>query len=35
MALGSPRWFGAITPLGGLSLLAGWLTLVLSALRKD
>ncbi len=27
MALGAPRWFGAITPLGGLSLLAafGWL----------
>lgn len=24
MALGAPRWFGAITPLGGLSLLAGW-----------
>jgi uncharacterized membrane protein YgdD (TMEM256/DUF423 family) len=24
MALGAPRWFGAITPLGGLSFLAGW-----------
>ena len=24
MALGGPRWLGAITPLGGLSLLAGW-----------
>jgi uncharacterized membrane protein YgdD (TMEM256/DUF423 family) len=24
MALGAPRWFGAITPLGGLALLAGW-----------
>lgn len=24
MALGAPRWFGAITPLGGLCLLAGW-----------
>ena len=24
MALGAPRWFGAITPLGGLSFLIGW-----------
>jgi len=24
MTLGAPRWFGAITPLGGLSFLAGW-----------
>ena len=24
LALGAPRWFGAITPLGGLSLLVGW-----------
>jgi uncharacterized membrane protein YgdD (TMEM256/DUF423 family) len=24
MALGAPRWLGAITPLGGLGLLAGW-----------
>jgi uncharacterized membrane protein YgdD (TMEM256/DUF423 family) len=24
MALGGPRWLGAVTPLGGLSLLAGW-----------
>jgi uncharacterized membrane protein YgdD (TMEM256/DUF423 family) len=24
MALGGPRWLGAITPLGGLSLLVGW-----------
>jgi len=25
MALGAPRWFGAITPVGGLMLIAGWL----------
>lgn len=25
MALGAPRWFGAITPLGGLALIGGWL----------
>lgn len=30
MALGAPRWFGAITPLGGLLLMAGWGGLLLS-----
>lgn len=25
MALGAPRWFGAITPIGGTLLIAGWL----------
>jgi uncharacterized membrane protein YgdD (TMEM256/DUF423 family) len=29
MSLGAPRWFGAITPLGGLCLIAGWLALAL------
>jgi uncharacterized membrane protein YgdD (TMEM256/DUF423 family) len=24
MALGAPRWLGAITPLGGLAMIAGW-----------
>ena len=24
LALGGPRWLGAITPLGGLAFLAGW-----------
>lgn len=33
MALGAPRWFGAITPLGGLSLLAGWALLIWSGLK--
>ena len=27
MALGAPRWFGAITPVGGALLIAGWLWL--------
>lgn len=27
MALGAPRWFGAITPLGGLAMIGGWLWL--------
>lgn len=25
MALGAPRWLGAITPLGGAAMIAGWL----------
>ena len=24
MALGAPRWMGAVTPLGGLCFMAGW-----------
>ncbi len=24
MALGAPRWFGAITPIGGVGFLVGW-----------
>ena len=27
MALGGPRWLGAVTPLGGLCFLAGWAVL--------
>lgn len=33
MALGGARWLGAITPLGGLSLLAGWALLAVGAWR--
>ena len=33
LALTGARWWGAITPLGGLALLAGWLCLVLSVRR--
>ncbi|MGQ0815061.1 MAG: DUF423 domain-containing protein [Gemmatimonadota bacterium] len=33
LAFGSPRWFGAITPLGGLSLIAGWVLLFYAAAR--
>ncbi len=29
MALGAPRWFGAITPLGGAAMISGWLWLAL------
>ena len=33
MALGLPRWLGAVTPLGGAALIAGWLWLAWGALR--
>lgn len=34
MALGAPLWFGAITPIGGLLLIAGWLVLAAGAWRR-
>jgi uncharacterized membrane protein YgdD (TMEM256/DUF423 family) len=27
LALGAPRWIGAVTPAGGLALIAGWVSL--------
>jgi uncharacterized membrane protein YgdD (TMEM256/DUF423 family) len=33
MALGAPRWFGAITPIGGLAFIFGWLLLAWSAYK--
>jgi uncharacterized membrane protein YgdD (TMEM256/DUF423 family) len=33
MALGAPRWFGAITPIGGLAFIVGWLLLAWSAFK--
>lgn len=33
LALSGIRWLGAITPLGGLAFLAGWLCLMLGAAR--
>jgi uncharacterized membrane protein YgdD (TMEM256/DUF423 family) len=30
LAVTNLRWFGAITPLGGLAMLAGWLALALA-----
>jgi uncharacterized membrane protein YgdD (TMEM256/DUF423 family) len=33
MALGAPRWLGAVTPLGGLAFIAGWLGFAWSARR--
>lgn len=34
MAFGAPRWLGAITPLGGLMLIGGWVWLAASGLRN-
>jgi uncharacterized membrane protein YgdD (TMEM256/DUF423 family) len=33
MALGLPRWLGAVTPIGGTLLIAGWLWLAWQAAR--
>lgn len=33
MTLGAPRWFGAITPIGGVLMIAGWLWLAVSTFR--
>ncbi|MCC5885738.1 MAG: DUF423 domain-containing protein [Gammaproteobacteria bacterium] len=34
LALGGPRWFGPITPLGGVAFIAGWLWLAVAAARS-
>lgn len=31
MTLGAPRWFGAITPIGGTAFIVGWLWLAYAA----
>jgi uncharacterized membrane protein YgdD (TMEM256/DUF423 family) len=35
LAVTNLKWFGAITPIGGLSFLAGWLWLIIAPERKD
>jgi uncharacterized membrane protein YgdD (TMEM256/DUF423 family) len=35
LALSGARWLGAITPLGGLAILAGWLCLAWAALKSS
>lgn len=35
MALGAPRWFGAITPIGGSLLIAGWVLLAWTARQES
>jgi uncharacterized membrane protein YgdD (TMEM256/DUF423 family) len=34
LAFGAPRILGAITPIGGMSLIIGWVLLALAALRN-
>ena len=34
LSLSGIRWLGAITPIGGLAFIAGWLLLALAALRS-
>jgi uncharacterized membrane protein YgdD (TMEM256/DUF423 family) len=34
LALTGTRWWGAVTPLGGVAFLAGWLCFALVALRR-
>jgi uncharacterized membrane protein YgdD (TMEM256/DUF423 family) len=34
LALAGWRWLGAITPLGGLALIAGWICLSVAAWRQ-
>jgi uncharacterized membrane protein YgdD (TMEM256/DUF423 family) len=34
MALGGPRWLGAITPIGGTALIVGWALLAVAAWRR-
>lgn len=33
MALGGPRWLGAVTPLGGLALILAWVWIAIAYLR--
>jgi uncharacterized membrane protein YgdD (TMEM256/DUF423 family) len=33
LALGAPKWLGAVTPLGGVAFLLGWLALAAAAAR--
>lgn len=33
LALGGPRWLGAITPLGGLAMIIGFVTFAVTAFR--
>ena len=34
LAATNARWLGAITPLGGVSFIAGWLWLIITPLAK-
>lgn len=34
IAFGGPQWLGAVTPIGGVGLILGWLALAVRFLRK-
>ena len=34
LALGAPRAFGIVTPIGGLALILGWVAFVVAAIRR-
>ena len=34
MTLGAPRWFGAITPIGGTLMIIGWIWLAVTAFKN-
>jgi uncharacterized membrane protein YgdD (TMEM256/DUF423 family) len=34
LALGGPSWLGAVTPIGGVLLIAGWSLFAIQALRR-
>jgi uncharacterized membrane protein YgdD (TMEM256/DUF423 family) len=33
LALGAPKWFGLVAPLGGIAFILGWLALAVSLAR--
>ena len=35
MALGAPRWLGAVTPVGGSLMIVGWLWMAVAAFRSQ
>ena len=35
MALGAPRWLGAVVPLGGAALLIGWVFMALAVRHES
>jgi uncharacterized membrane protein YgdD (TMEM256/DUF423 family) len=35
MSIGAPRWFGAITPIGGLAFIVGWAMLAWAGFRRS
>ena len=35
LALGAPRWLGAVTPFGGTAWIAGWIALAAGSVRRN